>query len=164
MLDDLGEINLIYQPKIFAVSASQFIAYDRIVNQFCPECYAILFIDADEFVENDEDDLSSVSKTIMSLFNVPNVGAIDQLCFSGWIANVNGLSKNIKINIFVNEIYSGYTTPCFYRRNFINQSISSDGIVGFKFSFQTPLKSGDEIFIQIHGRLFQFPNAKYKMA
>ncbi len=352
-LDDLGEINLLYQPKISTVSTSQFAAYDRIVNQFCPECYAILFIDADEFVENDEEELSSVSKTILRLFDIPNVGAIglnwrtygssgkmvyeddyvvrrftwhkddeskgcsinnhlktifisnlhqasnchspqiyngnyiysngerltfsdircgwsnppetfiktgvsykicngplrinhyiiksfhefmerkspkgradkvptdadynprdisyfknndfkncnrlisekklllldekvkslkdkvntygfydkyigaiesvNQLGFSGWIAKVNGSSENIKINVFVNEIYVGYATPCFYRRNLINQGISSDGIVGFKFSFQTPLKSGDEIFIQIHGRLFQFSNAKYIM-
>ncbi len=353
VLDDLGEINLIYQPKISAASTSQFIAYDRIANQFCPECYAILFIDADEFVENDEEELSSVSETILRLFDIPNVGAIglnwrtygssdkmvyeddyvvrrftwhkddeskgcsinnhlktvfitkllktsnchspqiyngnyiysngerltffggaideskpietylksglsykicksplrvnhyiiksfqeymerkspkgradkvpadadynprdisyfknadfkdcnrlisekklllldekvkslkdkintygfydkyigalesvNQLGFSGWIANVNGSSENIKINVFVNEIYVGYATPCFYRRNLINQGIFSDGIAGFKFSFQTPLKSGDEVFIQIYGRLFQFSNAKYIM-
>ncbi|MHB1704346.1 MAG: glycosyltransferase family 2 protein [bacterium] len=352
-LDDLGEINLLYQPKISAVSTSQFTAYDRIVNQFCPECYAILFIDADEFVENDEDDLSSVNRTILSLFDIPNVGAIglnwrtygssdkmvyeddyvvkrftwhkddedkgcsvnnhlktvfisknyakahchspqiysgnyiysngerltfcdirfgwsnppetyiktgvsykickchlrvnhyviksfqeyterkslrgradtvatdpeyndrnivffknndfkdcnrlisekklllldekvkllkdkiniygfydkyigaiesvSQLGFSGWIANVNGSSENIKINVFVNGIHVGYTTPCFYRRNLINQGISIDGIAGFRFSFQTLLKSGDEVLIQIHGRLFQFSNAKYIM-
>ncbi len=51
----------------------------------------------------------------------------------------------------------------FYRRNLINQGISIDGIAGFRFSFQTLLKSGDEVLIQIHGRLFQFSNAKYIM-
>ncbi len=91
------------------------------------------------------------------------IETVYQLGFSGWIVNVNGSSENIKINVFVNEIYVGYATPCFYRRNLINQGIFSDGIAGFKFSFQTPLKSGDEVFIQIYGRLFQFSNAKYIM-
>ena len=41
------------------------------------------------------------------------IETVYQLGFSGWIVNVNGSSENIKINVFVNEIYVGYATSVF---------------------------------------------------
>lgn len=74
----------------------------------------------------------------------------------GWLVNSTRVSKDLKINIFVNNIYYDSIGVGFYREDLKEKKISKDGFSGFKYTFKYPLEVDDTILLKINSNSFYF--------
>lgn len=75
---------------------------------------------------------------------------------TGWVVDTEGSSKNLKINIFLNGSYQGFTHAGFLRRDLQEKGISLDGKSGFQWTHPSPLKTGDIVEIKVNANNFVF--------
>jgi glycosyltransferase involved in cell wall biosynthesis len=87
-----------------------------------------------------------------------SVDVINKQTISGWLVDKNGLSNNLKVNIFVNDIYQGSSHCKFYRPDVLGRKISLTGMCGFRWTHVTPLNNGDTVRVEVHANRHCFPN------
>lgn len=75
----------------------------------------------------------------------------------GWLVNENRNSTGLKVNVFVNGIYQGYSKCGFFRPDLKEKNISTDGMSGFRYTHPAPLKPGDVVEVKVHANRYQFP-------
>ena len=95
---------------------------------------------------------SSFYKTLTGIIDNSNEHGIQ-----GWLVDEYGNSKNLRINVFVNGIFQGFTFCGFYRPDLKEKNISVDGLSGFRYSHPHPLKLGDVVEVKVHANRYTFP-------
>lgn len=96
---------------------------------------------------------------INTIFNKVLKGHIDiqtNTEIMGWICDLKGDSKGIKLNIFVNGVYQGSTTAGFFRSDLKRKGVSPDGLNGFRWSHPAPLSAEDVVEVKVQANRFSF--------
>lgn len=96
-----------------------------------------------------------VSKTIFSRTLRGRVDLNDNAQIIGWVADDQGQSEDIKINIFINGNLIDVIQPKFYRPDLLKKNLSRSGCSGFKYHHAKKLSKGDVVEVRIHANNFK---------
>jgi len=69
---------------------------------------------------------------------------------SGWLADREGGSFGMSVNIFVNDVYVGNAKAGFLRPDLKRPGRSRDGRCGFRWYHPKPLSEGDRVEVKVH--------------
>ena len=69
----------------------------------------------------------------------------------GWMTDEEGLADGYKLAIFINGVFTSYTTCKYYRQDVLTAGSSTDGYCGFRYQHPKPLIKGDTVKIFIFG-------------
>lgn len=75
---------------------------------------------------------------------------------AGWVVDEQGISINLKLNIYVNGIWVSRVFAQFYRPDLHRSKQSNNGLCGFQYTHPKPLTSGDTVEVKVHANRYVF--------
>ena len=91
------------------------------------------------------------------------IDIIDANMVKGWLTDEKGNSENLRINVFVNGVFQGFTYCGFHRQDLQDKEISLDGCSGFRYFHPHPLKVGDMVEVRAHENRYVFINSQRRI-
>lgn len=85
------------------------------------------------------------------------IGAVDKSTanfISGWVCDQHAVGT-VKVSVFVNGRLHGVTVAAYYRPDLKDKKISLDGMCGFYYHHELPLKEGGKVEVQVRGNTCQ---------